>query len=148
MKSKFVELFEYNFYFNEKLIHLIQPELTHLPEKVIKLMNHILSSHQVWNSRILNQNSIHPWDEHPFENLIEINRENYQTTLKILDELDLSKIINYQNTKGEILQNKIEDILFHLVNHGTYHRGQIALLFRESGIEPMVSDYISYKRMS
>lgn len=148
MKSKFTDLYEYNAHFNEKLIRLMGPELNRLPEKPVKLINHILSSHQVWNSRILNQPSTHPWEMHPFENLIEINQENHQTTLKILEEFDLSKIITYQNTKGEKFQNKIEDILFHLVNHGTYHRGQIALLFRESGIEPMISDYIFYKRMS
>ena len=146
MKSKFTKLYEYNAHFNEKLIRLMEPELNRLPEKPIKLINHILSSHQVWNSRILSQPPTHPWEMHPFENLIEINQENHQTTLKILEEFDLSKIIIYQNTKGEKFENKIEDILFHLVNHGTYHRGQIALLFRESGIEPMVSDYIFYKR--
>jgi uncharacterized damage-inducible protein DinB len=126
----------------------MEPELNNLPEKAIKLINHILSSHRVWNSRILNQPSTHPWEMRPFENLIQINTENYQQTLGILEKSNLSEIITYQNTKGEIFHNKTEDILFHLINHGTYHRGQIALLFRESGIEPMVSDYIFYKRMS
>lgn len=42
--------------------------------------------------------------------------------------------------------NTIGDILFHIVNHSTYHRGQIASDFRESDIEPLNTDYIMFKR--
>ena len=37
-------------------------------------------------------------------------------------------------------------MLFHFVNHSTYHRGQIASNLKEHGIEPLVTDYIFYKR--
>ena len=146
MKQKFLELFDYNFQTNEKLIHLMRPELNRLPEKAIQLFNHIMSSHRVWNDRILLQVSIHPWDMHPVEEWIQFNSDNHTQTQAILEKFDLNEIISYQNTSGVEFQNKLEDILFHLINHGTYHRGQIALLFRESGLDPMVSDYIVYKR--
>jgi len=146
MKEKFIELFEYNFHFNEKLIHLIEPNLDKVPERVIQLINHILSAHRVWNARILSEPPVHPWEMHPFEELIGINSKNHQKTLQILENFNLEELISYQNTNGAEFQNKLEDILFHVVNHGTYHRGQIALLFRESGLTPMVSDFIAYKR--
>lgn len=147
MKQKFLELFDYNFQTNEKLIYLMEPDWKRLPERAIQLINHILSAHSVWNARILLQVSNHPWDMHPYEELIQINSDNHTQTHTILEKFDLNEIISYQNTSGVEFQNKLEDILFHLVNHGTYHRGQIAMLFRESGIDPMVSDYIVYKRI-
>jgi uncharacterized damage-inducible protein DinB len=47
---------------------------------------------------------------------------------------------------GDSYQNKIEDILIHVGNHGTYHRGQIAMLLREKGYNPVSTDYILYDR--
>ncbi|MGG1633398.1 DinB family protein [Paenibacillus sp. NRS-1760] len=32
--------------------------------------------------------------------------------------------------------------------HGSYHRGQIALLLRQAGAEPILTDYIIYERQS
>ncbi|HLF35466.1 MAG TPA: DinB family protein [Cyclobacteriaceae bacterium] len=39
--------------------------------------------------------------------------------------------ISYRNIKGDPYENIAEDILFHIVNHGTYHRGQIITMLRE-----------------
>ncbi|SMC66470.1 DinB family protein [Moheibacter sediminis] len=146
MTSKFREPFEYNFHFNQELVLLFEKDLALVPEKSLKLMNHILNAHQVWNSRILNQIPFLPWQMNEFSNLNPINETNFTNTKIILQGFDLNQTILYQNTKGEKFENKIEDILFHIINHSTYHRGQIALLFRESGIEPLISDYIIYKR--
>ena len=50
------------------------------------------------------------------------------------------------NSKGETFSNKIKDILFHIINHSTYHRAQIATDLKQNGIEPINTDYIFYKR--
>lgn len=147
MISKFSELFEYNFHFNQELIRLFENEFELVPDKSLKLINHIINAHQVWNSRILNQAPFHPWQMNDFSDLIQMNDTNYNNTIKILQEFELNKTIDYQNSLGNKFDNKIEDILFHIINHSTYHRGQIALLFGENGIEPLVSDYIIYKRI-
>lgn len=147
MISKFSELFEYNFYYNQQLIHLFEKEFALVPEKSLKLINHILNAHQVWNSRILKEESFGVWQMNEFSDLTKINNTNFSNTKKIIQEFDLVQTVFYQNSKGERFENKIEDILFHTVNHSTYHRGQIALLFRKSGIDPLVSDYIFYKRI-
>ncbi|WP_209331385.1 DinB family protein [Lunatimonas salinarum] len=46
----------------------------------------------------------------------------------------------------EALPDKAFGLFNHIVNHSTYHRGQIATLFRESGLQPVVTDYIMLKR--
>ncbi|MFM8742635.1 MAG: DinB family protein [Cytophagales bacterium] len=37
--------------------------------------------------------------------------------------------------------------MIHLVNHGSYHRGQVAMLLRERGYEPFNTDLITYDRV-
>jgi len=71
---------------------------------------------------------------------------NYDRTLKILEKIEPEKMIVYSNSKGETFTNLVKDIIFHIINHSTYHRGQIAMEFRQSGLEPLNTDYIFYKR--
>jgi uncharacterized damage-inducible protein DinB len=55
--------------------------------------------------------------------------------------------ISYKSLKGDLFENTMEEILFHVVNHGTYHRGQIITLLRECGVSQVVStDMIVWAR--
>lgn len=143
----FKELFEYSHHYNQQLaeIFLARPTLT--TEKAVKLFNHILNAHEVWNSRILAApRLVGPWDLRPVNELKEIDRVNYVNSVRILDQSDLNSLIKYANTKGDTFTNSVKDILFHIINHSTYHRGQIATEFKQNGIEPLVTDYIFFKR--
>ena len=71
---------------------------------------------------------------------------NYEHSLHILDKFDLTATMSYTNSKGQTFSNSIRDILFHVINHSTYHRAQIATEFKQNGLEPLVTDYIFYKR--
>ena len=49
--------------------------------------------------------------------------------------------------KGEEFKNGVEGILFHVVNHGTFHRGQILTMLRELGFTSFPSqDLITFLR--
>lgn len=62
-------------------------------------------------------------------------------------EIELDKTYPYKNIKGEPFESSYIDTLFHVVNHSTYHRGQIITMLREAGIEKVVStDLIHYIR--
>lgn len=55
---------------------------------------------------------------------------------------------NYVNLRGEPCDDSYEETLFHIVNHGTYHRGQLILMLREAGITTLPgTDLIHYLRM-
>ena len=63
------------------------------------------------------------------------------------DEAFLSSLYSYTNMKGEPFRDTIEDTLFHVVNHSTYHRGQIIPMLREPGfINVAGTDLIHYLR--
>ena len=147
MKQFFKELFEYGYHFNQKLGDVFNESPDKISERAIKLYNHILNAHQIWNNRIEPEQLVFGvWEIHNAQDLKSIDQTNYQHTLQILDKFDLSEMINYANSKGKTYSNSIRDILFHIINHSTYHRGQIATDFKQYGLDPLVTDYIFYKR--
>lgn len=147
MKQFFKELFEYSHHFNGKLSEVFTDNPDKTSEKAVKLYNHVLNSHQIWNNRIdAKQAAFGVWELHAVQDLKSIDQINYTTTLQIIDKFDLNEIINYSNSKGLAFSSSIRDILFHVINHSTYHRGQIATEFKNLGLEPLVTDYISFKR--
>ena len=147
MNTFFKELFEYSHHFNQKLASIFNESPDKTSEKSIKLFNHLLNAHQIWNNRIEpKQAPFGVWELHPLQELQDIDKVNYEQTLLILDKFELTETINYTNTKGQTFSNSIKDIFFHVINHSTYHRGQIATEFKQFEIEPLVTDYIFYKR--
>lgn len=147
MKQFFEELTEYSHHFNQKLIDVFIDNPDKISEKAEKLYNHILNAHQIWNNRIDPKQSVFGvWELHPVQDLKGIENANYEHTLQILNKYNLKLIINYSNSKGQLFSNSIQDMLFHIINHSTYHRGQVATEFKRQGLEPLVTDYIFFKR--
>lgn len=147
MKTVFKALFEYNHASNQQIGEVMLANADKISEKAIKLYNHILNAHQIWNNRIDTKDTAFGiWDMHPVQDLRDIDNTNYAHTLLIIDQLDLNNLINHPKIKGKPFSKKIWEILFHVINHSTYHRGQIATEFRQSGMDPLMTDYIFYEK--
>jgi uncharacterized damage-inducible protein DinB len=56
----------------------------------------------------------------------------------------LASPVTYANFQGETWTYTLADILFDLVNHSTYHRGQVATLLRQLGKTPVATDYVRF----
>ena len=56
----------------------------------------------------------------------------------------LASTVTYANFQGEKWTYTLSDILFDLVNHSTYHRGQVATLLRQLGRTPVSTDYTRF----
>lgn len=146
MQEKLIDLFEYTHHFNREMIKVISENITKVDEKTISLINHTLNAQQIWNSRILGEESFEVWQINPFESLEEINHQNLKKSIDIIQKSDLDKKVAYQNSKGTKFENSIFEMLFHAINHSTYHRGQLNSLLKQNGIDPLLTDYIFYKR--
>ncbi|MBW8361366.1 MAG: damage-inducible protein DinB [Kaistella sp.] len=146
MKDYFKELFEYNHHANRQLIELILQHFHEIPKRSQQLISHLVNAHQIWNSRILNTPAFEVWQVNDWKILSDLNTQNYENTLTIIEEFPLDENREYSNSKGDRFSNKIREVLFHVVNHSTYHRAQIASDLRQTGIEPINTDYIFYKR--
>ncbi len=143
----FKDIFEYNHHFNQKIANQLLENESKVPARVISLFSHVINAQQIWNARITeNKNTLAVNQIHSFEECKEIDIENYQKTIQILETYELDKTIQYANSKGDKFENTIREILFHVSNHSSHHRGQIIADLRRNGIEPMITDYIFYKR--
>ncbi|UWX55137.1 hypothetical protein NYZ99_00365 [Maribacter litopenaei] len=84
---------------------------------------------------------------HDIKDWSDIHYENQRDSFEIITNADgFDKRIDYENSEGRLFTNNIKDILFHIINHSTNHRGQIAVDFRNNNLEPLVLDYVFYKR--
>jgi uncharacterized damage-inducible protein DinB len=146
MKTFFQELFQYNNRFNQKIISVLAENPGKASEKCIRLLSHILNAHQVWNYRIQSSQVAYGiWETHNIHDTAEIDNRNFEESMLLLDKYDLDKVIQYKTGSGQVFNNSVRDILFQVINHSTYHRAQIATEFRQSGLEPLLTDYIYYK---
>ena len=146
MKEEFKELFAYSHHFNQKLIALLSQNLQSVSERSVQLINHLVNAQQIWNARILGEEPFQVWQINPWEDLQQLDRDNHLKSLQLAEEADLERLLVYSNSSGAQFSNKIKDILFHIVNHSTYHRAQLAADLRQSGIAPINTDFIFYKR--
>ena len=118
-----------------------------IPAKAIYLFSHVLNAQHAWASRVLGRASLYAvWEEHAPQRFSSVSKGNFELFSSILENVDLAKEITYTNSIGDTYTGVVKDILFHAFNHSTYHRGQIASLFKGESIIPPVTDYIMLKR--
>lgn len=75
------------------------------------------------------------------ERWLEIER-NLRRYLAELDERALERALVYVNMQGQTWTYPLWRTLLHVVNHGTYHRGQVTTLLRQLGGEPTAIDFL------
>jgi uncharacterized damage-inducible protein DinB len=77
------------------------------------------------------------WDE------VEQNLVDYVASLTAED---IQRTIQRKTTQGVPQSAPLWQMLQHLVNHGTYHRGQVATMLRQLGAKPLSTDLIFFYR--
>lgn len=151
MKEYFVSLFNYDHFANQIIVETIIN--ANVSEKAIQLMAHLLAAQQIWLARCkgtVADIALWPdWQAHQFKQLINDNHAAWVSYLDTLKVNDFEEAIHYKNSKGTAYQNKLSDILTHMLNHGTHHRAQIGQQLKFAGIEQLPNtDYINYIRIT
>ena len=59
---------------------------------------------------------------------------------------DLTLVHSIRTTKGEPYTHPLWEMMQHLVNHGTYHRGQVTTMLRQLNAKPLATDLIFFHR--
>ncbi|MGZ3751391.1 MAG: DinB family protein [Mucilaginibacter sp.] len=149
MKDYFIQLANYDQYANLLISELIIKAEN--PEKPVKIMGHLLTAQQIWISRmrglpLTGVTLWADWNAETFEHTIKDNHRALVNFLDYADPDDFDKVINYKTLNGDPYQNKLKDILTHVINHGTHHRAQIGQLLKLEGAELPNTDFIFYLR--
>jgi uncharacterized damage-inducible protein DinB len=63
-----------------------------------------------------------------------------------LSQADLDRVIEYKTMNFGVYSNPMWQSLQHVVNHGTYHRGQITTMLRQLGAQPLATDLMHFYR--
>lgn len=142
------QLADYDRWANRKLWSAVCESGLETHKPVLKLFSHILAARAIWAARITGETA-------PAEVWPEFTARAVSERLEAEDPIQAAfREINnqgngpvtYSNSSGKKFTNELADIMLHVTIHGQHHRAQIALLIREKGYTPPVTDYIFYLR--
>ena len=128
-------------------------------DTIEKTILHIWDAELVWFKRLQGE-SLTEWPSKDFEGDREALISGWIDNCIALKEYVeskgedfLSTTISYTTMGGKPYSNTVEEIIYHVVNHGTFHRGQIITMLRANGItkfadneELSSTDLITYLR--
>jgi uncharacterized damage-inducible protein DinB len=111
-----------------------------------KTILHIWDSELVWFKRLQGE-SLTDWPSKSFEGDRETliagwidNSIALKEYVESKGDEFLYKTIDYKTIEGKPYSNTVEEMLYHVVNHGTFHRGQIITILRANGITKLGVD--------
>ena len=155
--NKTIALYDYNVWANERILN----HLKSLPVEVFSCqvgnvfpsiaiaLGHIAAVDEVWFYRMKAESPL-SIDTNQFNNIDEawnyFNKLHYEVKEFLLKKEDLEAAVTYKNTRGMEFNNTISEIVQHMVNHGTYHRGNITSILRQIEYSGISTDYIEYLR--
>lgn len=118
---------------------------------VLDTLAHIYAADRIWLSRVRAEpraTFIDPEDRDltVLQNEWPALQERWKLWLRDFSEGDETREISYKDMKGNPYTQPVWQILLHLVNHGTHHRGQVSGFLRAMGKTPPALDLIAYYR--
>jgi uncharacterized damage-inducible protein DinB len=152
MKAYFIKLFGYNKFATEQILDAMAQIET--PAIALKLMIHLLTTELVWLERckLTTPTMPSPWPEPlPVEQCQALVTPRYEAWIDFLNGLgeeDFDKIIPYHSFAGDAYENPLNEIITHVINHGTHTRAQIGQQLKLAGAKTLpVTDYSYYLRL-
>lgn len=117
-------------------------------DRAVSLYAHIVAIECAWLARFERRTPEHAqWPAWSFETasaLATSSAAGLQSIATAAGSDGLSTMIRYRNRAGVECENRLWEILMHIVLHGTYHRGQIALLARAGEGVPASTDFSTF----
>ena len=112
------------------------------------ILNHLVWAEKVWLGRV-NRDSVATMKSSDVHELLaawkDVN-EKWQGLLMDANSEEVFREIEYFISTGDRHTNTVWEIVVHMVDHSTYHIGQMMNAVRGFGIEPVSTNYIHYLR--
>jgi uncharacterized damage-inducible protein DinB len=116
---------------------------------VLDTLVHIYAADRIWLSRVLVEpraTFIDPEDRDL--TLLQTEwpalHQRWKLWLRDFKDDDVLRVIEFKNTKGHSYAMPVWQILLHVVNHGTHHRGQVSGFLRAMDRMPPPLDLMAY----
>ena len=122
-------------------------------QRACSILGHLLAARQIWLFR-LGASEKKPEGLFPAGMNLDELQQNYRASLhawktylsSLSDDSALNHALEYQSLDGGRFRSTLADILAQLNTHGSYHRGQLAMLVKQCGGTPAITDYIYWSR--
>lgn len=161
MKELLRQFATYNIWANQKILELIlslpgerqKQELSSSFKSLYTTVLHMWDAESTWWQRMkLHERIIVPSEN--FNGTMQdvcngLLQQNHQWLdwINNATEIGLEHVFHYQNTKKEQFKQPVWQMILHVFNHGTYHRGQLVNMLRQLGIEKIPqTDFIVWSR--
>ena len=161
MKQLLQQYAAYNLWANkiitEKIAQLpvdtIHKEMNSSFSSIYKTVVHLMDAESIWWQRLKLQEHVE-WPGKSFEGnfkalsqqLIFLSKQWNEWVINA-NEVNITHVFGYQNSKKEYFKQPVYEMLLHLFNHQTFHRGQIITMMRQNGIEKIpATDFIVFAR--
>lgn len=157
-RSDFLELYRYNDWANDRVSNAV----TALPGEAFtrhlggshpsirETFAHLIGAEWIWLERWLgNKPTARPdWYASPDASALAAHLRDLQarraTFLDGLDETRIESLCSFAYLSGKPDSQRLHDLLFHVVNHSTFHRGQIVSMLRQVGATPPATDFTEF----
>ena len=162
MRELLIQYASYNVWANHRLTYYIErlsPDkwMEHVPSSfssLYKTMLHLWDVESIWWQRMRQHQSLvipsETFDPSMKDAVNGLMRQSMQWDKFIMEDLDSDAIhsdLFYQNSKGEAFRQPVYQVLLHLFNHQTYHRGQLITMLHAQGEKVLpATDFIVYSR--
>ena len=159
-KDDLGRLFEYSVWANHKLVRAaatlsvndFKRELGGSHGGVRGTLTHIMGAEWIWLERWKGVSPTRRIDEAEFKDVlalrerwkaIEAHRAHWFLPLR---ERQTVEIVHYKTLDGRGFGAPLWQLVQHVANHGSYHRGQVLHMLRERGAKPVSTDLLFYDR--
>jgi uncharacterized damage-inducible protein DinB len=153
-------LYDYNTWANHRSLEAasaLTPEQFTKPlgssfSSVRDTLAHICGGEWVWLERFLGRSPSSMPDNSVFPDVASLRTHWQPIETKLvafvrgLRPADLDRVLEYKTMKFGVYTNPLWQSLQHLVNHGTYHRGQVTTMLRQHGAQPIPTDLMHFYR--
>lgn len=113
---------------------------------------HIYGAETIWLERFQGHSPSSLPDVKQFATLTSLREMWMQQESRLLafvrglTQTDLDREMEYKTLKFGVYRNPLWQSMQHVVNHGTYHRGQVTTMLRQLGAEPILTDLMHFYR--
>jgi uncharacterized damage-inducible protein DinB len=161
MKQLLQQYAAYNMWANKKITDRanllpdeeINKEIAGSFPSIYKTILHMMDVESIWWQRLkLAEHIIFPGEKFT-GNFDELSGKLLQLSqqwivwIQQANEVNLTHVFAYQNSKKEQFKQPVYEMLLHLFNHQTFHRGQVITMFRQLGTDKIPpTDFIVFSR--
>jgi uncharacterized damage-inducible protein DinB len=161
MKELLKQYASYNVWASQKIVDIIILLPEESQQKVVpssfdtlyKTILHMWDAESIWWQRMKMQERIMIPTENFKGNMQELTSglllqsKQWEEWVSSASDLSLDHVFQYQNTKREVFKMPVYQMVHHVFNHGTYHRGQLINMLRQLGMEKLPStDFSTWAR--